>query len=198
VAGQSVSPAQRVGQPVPAGHLPDEVGGVGAGHPGGGDVQRPGRGSAQHRDGVGGGAERRLGHADHRDAELLAGPGAQAGPAAGIQVGVAVDDQQAQAAHAFQGRAQRRELAQVELARLVGRDVRHYGDARASQAGEGRIGGHDGSRPGTASGQVIHVRRHEYGAAGMLASFHASRMPGPTRSRSVCRAGRPFLAECPS
>jgi hypothetical protein len=42
VAGQGVGPAQRVGQPVPAGHLPDKAGGVGAGHPGGGDVQRPG------------------------------------------------------------------------------------------------------------------------------------------------------------
>ena len=176
-ASQGVSPAQRVGQPVPAGHVPDEVGGVGAGHPGGGDVQRPGRGSAQHRDGVGGGAEGCLGHADHRNAELLARPGAQPGPAVGVQVGVAVDDQEAQAAHAVQHRAQRRELSQVELAWLVGRDVWHYGDAGAGQAGEGRIGGHDRSRPGTASGRVVHVRRREYGAA----RYHASRMPGPPR-----------------
>jgi hypothetical protein len=45
---------------------------------------------------------------------------AQAGPAAGVQVGVAVDDQQAQSAEIVQDRAQRREFAQVELARPVG------------------------------------------------------------------------------
>jgi hypothetical protein len=39
-----------------------------------------------------------------------------------------------------QDRVQRREFAQVELARLVGRDVRHHGDAVAGQAGEGRAG----------------------------------------------------------
>jgi len=42
MAGQGVGPAQGVGQPMPAGHVLDEVGGVGARHPGGGDVQRPG------------------------------------------------------------------------------------------------------------------------------------------------------------
>jgi hypothetical protein len=42
VAGQDVGSAQRIGQPVPAGHLPDKAGSVGAGHPDGGDLQRPG------------------------------------------------------------------------------------------------------------------------------------------------------------
>jgi hypothetical protein len=41
VAGQGAGPARGVGQPVAAGHLPDEVGRVGPGYPGG-DVQRPG------------------------------------------------------------------------------------------------------------------------------------------------------------
>ena len=45
----------------------------------------------------------------------------QAGPAAGVQIGVAVDHQQAQPAQILQDRTQRRELAQVELARPVGR-----------------------------------------------------------------------------
>ena len=157
--------------------LPDEVGGVGAGHPGGRDVQRPGRGSAQHRDGVGGGAEGRLGHADHRDAELVAGAGAQAGPSVRVQVGVAVDDQQGHLGQAVQHRAQRRELAQVEPARLVGRDVRHHGDAVAGQAGKGRIGGHDGGRPGTAGGAGSARPPPRTRPAGMPASFHASRMP---------------------
>ena len=54
---EGVGAAKGIGQTVPAGHVPDEVGGVGPGHPGGCDVQRTGRGSAEHRDGVGGGAE---------------------------------------------------------------------------------------------------------------------------------------------
>ena len=41
---------------------------------------------------------------------------AQAGSAGRVQVGVAVDHQQAQPAQAVQDRAQRRQLAQVELA----------------------------------------------------------------------------------
>jgi hypothetical protein len=59
-------------------------------------------------------------HPDHRDAELGVRVRAQAGPAAGVQVGVAVDNQQAQTAQIVQDRAQRREFAQVELARPVG------------------------------------------------------------------------------
>jgi hypothetical protein len=47
---------------------------------------------------------------------------AQAGPAAGIQTGVAIDHQQARhPAQVIQDRAQRRQLAQVELARPAGR-----------------------------------------------------------------------------
>ena len=57
MAGEALDATQGVGQPVLARHVPDEVGGVGAGHPGGRDVQRAGGGSAQHRDGVRGGAE---------------------------------------------------------------------------------------------------------------------------------------------
>ena len=57
VAGQGVGAAQGARHPVRAGHVADEAGGIGAGHSGGGDVQRAGRGSPQHRDGMGGGAE---------------------------------------------------------------------------------------------------------------------------------------------
>jgi len=42
-ACEGVGAAQGIGHPVPAGHVPDEVGGVGPGHPGGCDVQRAGR-----------------------------------------------------------------------------------------------------------------------------------------------------------
>ena len=46
---------------------------------------------------------------------------AQAGPAAGVQVGVAVGRQQAQLVQIGQDRTRRRKLTQVELARSVGR-----------------------------------------------------------------------------
>jgi hypothetical protein len=60
-----------------------------------------------------------LGHPDHRDAELGVRMCAQAGPAGRVQVGVPVDDQQAQPVQVVQDGVQRRELAPVELARLV-------------------------------------------------------------------------------
>ena len=126
---------------------------------------------------MGSGAEGRLGHADHWDTEFVAGPGAQAGPPVGVQVGVAVDHQQAQTGQAVQDRAQRRQLPQVELPRLVGRDVSDHGDTIASQVGKGRIGGRDGGRSRTPGGQVVHVRRHEHGRARIPVSFHHSRMP---------------------
>jgi hypothetical protein len=47
---------------------------------------------------VGGRGEPGLGDPDHRDAELGVRMRAQAGPAAGVQIGVAVDHQQAQPA----------------------------------------------------------------------------------------------------
>ena len=60
--GEGVSAARRAGQPVPAGHAPDQVRGVGCGHPGGRDEQRARRGSARGRHRVGRGAEPGLGH----------------------------------------------------------------------------------------------------------------------------------------
>ena len=62
---------------------------------------------------MGRGAEPGLGHPDHRDAERGVRMRAQAGPAARVQIGVAVDDQPAQPAQILQDRAQRREFAQV-------------------------------------------------------------------------------------
>ena len=74
-----------------------------------------------------------------------------------VQVGVAVDDEQAQPAQAGQDCAQRRELAQVELSRLVGRYLGDDRGAFGQHAGEGGIGGHNGRRPGTAGLGVVHV-----------------------------------------
>jgi hypothetical protein len=76
--------------------------------------------------------------------------------------------------------AQCRELAQVELARLVGLGVGHQGDVVGGQAGEGGVGGDDGGRPGAAGCQVVHVRSHEDTVAGVRASFH-----GPQDARTA-------------
>jgi hypothetical protein len=62
------------------------------------DEQGAYRGSAHDRHRVGSRAEPGLGHPDHRDAELGVRMCAQAGPAAGIQIGVAMGHQQAQPA----------------------------------------------------------------------------------------------------
>ena len=83
------------------------------GHPGRSDKQRAHRGSAQDRYCVGSHAEPGLGHPDHREAELGVRMRTQAGQAAGVQIGVAIDHQQAQPAQIGQDRTQRRELAQV-------------------------------------------------------------------------------------
>ena len=72
---------------------------------------------AQDRHRVGSRAEPGLGHPDHREAELGVRTRTQAGRPAGVQIGVAIDHQQAQPAQILQDRTQRRELAQAELAR---------------------------------------------------------------------------------
>jgi hypothetical protein len=71
-------------------------------------------------DSVGGRAESGFGHADHRDGELGVRVRAQAGPATWIEIGVATGHQQAQPGYMVQHGAQRWQLPQVELAKLVG------------------------------------------------------------------------------
>ncbi len=51
---EGIGAAQGVGQPVPAGHVPDRVRRVGGGHSGRGDEQRAGGGSARDRHGASG------------------------------------------------------------------------------------------------------------------------------------------------
>ena len=103
----------------------------------------------------------------------------QAGPAAAIQIGVAIDHQQAQPAHPGQDRAQRRELAPVELTRPVGRYPGYYRGAFAQHVREGGIGGQHGCRPGAAGAQVMHVDGCAHTAVRAPAGFHALRMPEP-------------------
>jgi len=126
---------------------------------------------------VGRGAEPGLGYPDHRDAELGVRTGAQAGAPGGVQVGVAIDHQQAQLAQILQDRAQRRQLAQVELARLVGLYPRHYRSAFSQHLREGGIGGQDGCCPGAAGPQVVHVHGGAHAAVRAPAGLHVFRVP---------------------
>ena len=62
-----------------------------------------------------------------------------------------------QTAQIVQDRAQRREFAQVELARPGGRYPGYDRGAFGLHVGEGGIGGQDGRRPRAAGSQVMHV-----------------------------------------
>jgi hypothetical protein len=68
------------------------------------------------------------------------------GSSNGVQVGVAAGHQQVQPAEIVQDRAQRRELAQVELARPAGRYLGYYRGAFGRHVREGGIDGQDGCR----------------------------------------------------
>jgi hypothetical protein len=70
-----------------------------------------------------------------------------------VQVGVPVDDQQPQPLQPVQDRVQRRQLAQVELARQVGPDFCYQLDTVSQQMAESGIGGHDRDRPGPPEGR---------------------------------------------
>jgi hypothetical protein len=70
-----------------------------------------------------------------------------------IQVGVAVDHQQAKPAQILQDRAQRRELAQVELPWLVGRHLGQHRGVLGQHAGEGGVGRQHGCRLGAPAGR---------------------------------------------
>jgi hypothetical protein len=67
--------------------------------------------------------EPRLGHADDQNTELGMRMRSQARPALRIQIGIAVHDQQAKAAHVGQHGTQARQLPQEELTGLVGRHL---------------------------------------------------------------------------
>jgi len=113
---------------------------------------------------------------------------AQAWLAAGVQVGVAIDHQQAQPGQILQDRAQRRQLAQAELTRPVGRYPRyHCGVFSPSQyVREGGIGGQHGCRPCPAGPQVMHVYRCAHAGHRALAGVHMLRMP------ELAPASRPY------
>jgi transposase len=109
---------------------------------------------------VGGGAERGLGHADDRDAELGVGVGTQAGPAGWIQVSVAIDHQQPHVLHAVEAALASKgaggavcRLSTVQLARL--RAELDKGPAAWGWAGDQRW---MVERVTTLIGRLFHVR----------------------------------------
>ena len=93
-ASQRVDTAQRVGQPVGPGHRPDHLRSLLRCEAGGGDVQRAGGGASSDLEGVGCAAEHALGHSDHGHLELGVGVGTQTGSTVGVELDVAVDDEQ--------------------------------------------------------------------------------------------------------
>jgi hypothetical protein len=124
-----------------------QAGGIGDADPGGGDVEGlPGL-AAQHLGGVGGGAEGRLGHADDRDAVLGVDVRAQTWAARGIQVDVAVDDDQRQVLGGDDG-LERGQFAAEELAGAVGRAWSHHRGPGPGDLVEGFVMGAHRGRPG--------------------------------------------------
>src|SRR5439155_25389469 len=154
-AGEGVHAAQRVRQPVPAGHVLDQFGRFCPGDPGRGDEQRPGGLAATHRYRVGGAAERGLGHADDRYRELLVRVRAEAGPPARVKVDVAVDDQQVDRAGLGQHDAQGGQLAGEELARPVRRDVSQGRDVLGDDVLVPDVAGQDARGPRTTRFGVV-------------------------------------------
>ena len=121
-------------------------------------------------------AEGSLGHADHRDAELGVRVRAQAGPAPGIKVGVAVDHQEAEPAQTVHDRADRREFTQVELTRPVRLHLRHDFGALRYHLAEPGVSSHHRCGPRTSRVQVVHVHGHERAAT----RFHILSLPDLT------------------
>ena len=175
---EGVGAAQCVGQPVPAGHAPDQVRRVGCGQPPGGDEQRACRGSAHDRQGVGGGAEPGLGHPRSprcRTRRAHARPGRAGRRDPGRR------SRRPPAGPARSGRPGLRAAVGVRAGRtrLAGRAVPgDYRGAFGQHVREGGIGGQDGCRPGAAGVQVMHVHGGAH-AAVRAPGLHVLRMPEP-------------------
>src|SRR5450756_1884344 len=93
-AGRLVGERERIRHAELPGHPRHQVRRVRDGHPGRGDIQGPGRPPAADPGGMRRGPERRLRHADDRDAELGVNMRAKPWPTAGIQVNIAIDHDQ--------------------------------------------------------------------------------------------------------
>jgi hypothetical protein len=170
--GERIGAAQRVRDPVPSRHPSNQVGSVLRREPSGGDEHRPGRLlTAVDGDRMRGEAEASLGDPDHRHTSGIVKVSAEPGPTIRVQVDVPVDHQQVEWARGREHGHDRRQLAQVEQARLVRRDGVHLDDPLAGDRGEGRLDSEHGRSPGTAAVQIVHIHR---GAPRSLVAFHWS------------------------
>ena len=80
--------------------------------------------------------------------------------------------QQAQASQTIQDRAQRRELAQAELARPIGLDPRDHHGTFGQQARESGISGQDDCRPRATGPQAMHIYGRAHAEVRTLTSLH--------------------------
>ena len=103
----------------------------------------------------------------------------RAWPSVRVEIGVAVDHQQAQPADAAHYRTHRRQFPQVELTWPVWQHLGHHREAFGQHVREGGIGGYHGRCPGTTGTQVMHIHGREHAEARTPADSHATRMPVP-------------------
>jgi hypothetical protein len=176
---EGIGAAQCVGQPVPAGHAPDQVRASAAGIPAA--VTNSERPEDPRTTGTAWVAVRNLDLATpitgmpNSAYARAPRPGRPA-----VEISVTIDHQQAHhPAQIIQDRAQRRQLAQVELARPVGRYPGDHRGAFGQHVREGGIGGQDGCRPGAAGPEVMHLHGSAHAAVRAPAGLHVLRMPEP-------------------
>jgi len=106
-------------------------------------------------------SERCFGYPDDRDVPFAMNMRAQARPAIGIKVNVAIDDDQPEVAGCRDDRPQRRQFPEVELARLIGRDDRNCRDPGRGNRCEPPVTCRDHRRPCPALVPVVHVDSDE-------------------------------------
>ena len=115
----------------------------------------------------------------------------QAGRAAGIQIGVAIDDQEPQPGNTVQHGPQRRQFPQVELTGPVGLHLGYHRSVLGQHQREGRVARHDGRRPGAAGAQVMHIRSREPAMTGIVAGTHGHK-DARTTIEGRCESSRHY------
>jgi len=149
---EHVGAAQRVGQPVPVGHVPDQGRPVVTGHPGRGDEQRAPGGSTQDRHDVGSRAEPGLGDPDQSPGRRTRC--AHRAPRLGLPLRPDRRSRPRSAGPASSDRPRPRAAAKARAGRTrpVGRAASWHPGYHRSAFGqhvrEGGIGGQHGCRPG--------------------------------------------------
>jgi hypothetical protein len=160
-AGQAIGFAQRIGYAEGPGHVLDEARGLGDSEPRRSNEQRSGRLSAPDLNGMRGSPERGLRDADDGYPELVMNVSAKPRSAIRIQVDVSINQDERKRSRVPADGQYRRELAQVELARTVGRDVGQLGRPGTCQTGEPRVSGGYKRRPRASRSFVMDIHRSE-------------------------------------